>query len=513
MSYVIGIDKGTSYVKAVVFDVHGRDMGSAAARVSILSPHPGWHEEDAGQSWELTAGVIRDALASAEVHSSSVSGIGIAGHMGGLWLIDDDGRPVRHAICWPDERAQAIQLRLQHEGVLDRVFDISGNGMMPGISVMLMAWLSRHEPEVLARTRYALCAKDYLRFCLTGEIATDPSDVGFVPGDIDTRQFSPPVMEMCGAADWLAKLPPVRPSEDVAGRLTARAASATGLTPGTPVVTGLGDACANALGTGCVLPGQSVTVLGTSCLNSRVINTAAREPRGMGFLFAMPFGRYLRILPNTSGTITLDWFLDRFGGPRNAAGHWDFEALARAADAVPRGAGGVIMLPYVNGSGVLAPYFDAQARGAFFGASSQTGRDHLLRAVYESLCYATRDCFAAMDGASSDLVLTGGGSRSPFWAQMFADVCGLPVEVSDADETGALGVAMLAGVASGLWTDLPQALSATVRIAARYEPDPVASADYNDWFGLYQAARDTYRRHSAARAALAGGGSTQAASA
>ena len=270
------------------------------------------------------------------------------------------------------------------------------------------------------------------------------------------------------------------------------------------MVTGLGDACANALGTGCVLAGQSLTVIGTSCLNSRVIDTPDRAPAGMGFLFAMPFGRCLRILPNTSGTITMDWFLNQFGGPRNADGGWDFAAIEARAAAIPRGAGGVILLPYVNGSGVLAPFHDALARGAFFGASSQTTRDHLQRAVYEALCYSTRDCFAAMPGQSDRLTLTGGGSRSAFWAQMFADICRVEVSVSDVAESGALGVAILAGAATGLWSDAEEALHATQRQAASYSPDRVAATDYDDWFGLYREVSALGRRHFAARAALIG---------
>ncbi|MFT3972151.1 MAG: FGGY-family carbohydrate kinase [Amaricoccus sp.] len=508
MGHVIGIDKGTSFVKAVVFDAAGRALGLASARVAVLSPEPGWHEEDPEASWALTERVIREAMAQSGVDPASVMGIGIAGHMGGLWLIDGAGKPVRNAICWPDARAQALQIGLEQTGALERAFAISGNGMMPGISVMLMAWLSRHEPESLARSRYALCAKDYLRFRLTGEIATDPSDVSFVPGDIDARDFSPELMRLCGADAWADRLPPVIASEAIAGRLTPAAAVGTGLPAGIPVVTGLGDACANALGTGCVAPGQSVTVLGTSCLNSRVLDRASRQPEGMGFLFAMPFGRYLRILPNTSGTITMDWFLESFGGPRRADGAWDFAAAEALAGAIPRGAGGVILLPYINGSGVLAPFHDARARGAFFGASSQTSRDHLLRAVYEALCYSTRDCLAAMpgqpgqSGPSERLTLTGGGSRSAFWAQMFADICRVGIDVTDTAESGALGVAMLAGAATGLWSDLEEALGATQRRAASYEPDPVAAADYDDWFGLYREVSAMSRRHFAARAAL-----------
>ena len=502
MKYVLGIDKGTSVIKAVVFDVAGRSCGQGQRRVEVLHPHPGWHEEDPETTWSLCAAAISDALVAADIGTDSIIGIGIAGHMGGAWVLDADGKPLRNAICWPDARAQPEQMALEQAGRLPQIFDISGNGLMPGITVMLLSWLSRHEPDVAANASVVLSAKDYLRFRLTGRVATDPSDVSFVPGDIDARCHSAEILHLCGAGDWSGKFPPILESGDVAGCVSAGAAAETGLAIGIPVIVGLGDAAANALGVGCIRPGQSVTVLGTSCLNSRVLAGPDRAPEGLGFLFAMPLARYLRILPNTSGTMTMDWFLDRYGGPKQSGGAWDFAEMEASAKAIPRGAGGVVMLPYINGSGVLAPFFDAQARGVFFGMGSHTTREHLLRAVYEAMCYATRDCFAAMRGQSTSLILTGGGSRSPFWAQLFADVCGLPIEVSEAQESGALGVALLAGTATGLWPDLETAVAQTTRTAAYYTPDPIAQAEYDGWFGLYVATRDVYRRHSSARAAL-----------
>jgi sugar (pentulose or hexulose) kinase len=501
MQYLLGIDKGTSVVKSVLFGTDAKAVASAQRRVQVLAPHPGWHEEDPEVSWGLTVETIREVLETAGVAGHDVLAIGIAGHMGGAWLVDGDGRAVRPAICWPDDRAQAEQMAMQSRGLLKEVFDISGNGLMPGITAMLLGWIASHEPATVSATTYVLAAKDYLRLRLTGEIATDPSDVSFFPGDIDSQTHSARVMELCGASAWLNKLPAILPSGAVAGRVTPEAAGLTGLSAGTPVITGLGDASANALGVGAIRRGDALTVLGTSCLNSQVMDEAERKPEGLGFLFAMPLGRYLRILPNTSGTIAFDWFLERFGAPLKADGTTDFAALERKAAAVPRGAQGVIFIPYVNGSGVLAPFFDAQARGSFFGVGSHTTQDDMLRAVYEALCFATRDCFEAMNTRPNSLVLTGGGGKSAFWAQMFADICGMPIEIVSTQESGALGVAMLAGVAVGVWPDLETA-AATTEVVARYEPDPIARQDYDGWFELYQQTRDVYRRYSGARAGL-----------
>lgn len=502
MGYVIGIDKGTSVIKTVVFDHHGKACGAAERRVDVLRPHAGWHEEDPARTWTLCTATIREALSRAALPADAIQAIGIAGHMGGAWLIAANGDPVRNAICWPDERALADQLSMERRGLLAEAFAISGNGLMPGITALLLGWLAREEPGILARTHKVLCAKDFLRLKLTGEIATDPSDVSFVPGDIDARGHSARVLELCGAADWASRMPAILPSEAVAGYVTAPAAAETGLRAGTPVVTGLGDACANPLGVGAIRPGAAVTVLGTSCLNSLVIERAERAPEGLGFLFSMPLGRYIRILPNTSGTMSLDWFLTRFGAPLTPDGKPDFSALEATAGGIPRGAGGVVFIPYVSGAGVLAPFYDPLARGGFFGASSQTSNAHLLRAVYEALCFATRDCLSAMSTKPHSLVLTGGGGKSAFWAQMFADICAIPIEIAATEETGALGVALLAGVAAGLWPDLETAAEQASRRIARFEPDPAAQQDYDGWFDLYRMSRDVYRRYSRERAAL-----------
>ena len=503
MAILLGIDKGTSVIKAVVFDSDGRERACAQRRVEVLRPEPGRHEEDPRRTWACCAETIREVLGRAGIDGRDIAAIGIAGHMGGAWLVDAVGEPVRNAICWPDDRAQADLVALEGHGGTRRTFDISGNGLMPGITALLLGWLARHEPETLSRTASVLCAKDFLRLKLTGTFGTDPSDISFMPGDIEGRTYSAEVFRLCGAEAWLGKLPPVLASDAIAGTVTPAAAAETGLYAGTPVITGLGDACANAIGIGAAAPGAAFTVLGTSCLNSLVIAEAGRAPHGLGFLFAMPLGHYLRILPNTSGTITMDWFLESFGGPKTAGGAWDFDAIEARAAAIPPGADGVMMLPYVNNAGVLAPFADTLARGAFFGMSTHSTRDHMLRAVYEALCFATRDCFDAMPGRPDRLTLTGGGARSLLWGQMFADVCGITVEVSAVRESGALGVALLAGVATGLFADLPAAARCAVRRAAAFEPDERARRRYDDWFGLYRNLRDTYRRFSADRAALA----------
>lgn len=502
MGALLGIDKGTSVIKAVLFSLEGKELACAQRRVEVLHPKAGWHEEDADTTWQLCAEAIREALEKAGLTGADVEAVGLAGHMGGVWLVDGDGRPVRNAICWPDARAQSDLVAMEGEGLTKRTFAISGNGLMPGITTMLLGWLANHEPDTVKRTAKVLCAKDFIRYRLTGSLATEPSDISFMPGDIDARTYSPEVLRLCGASAWADKLAPVIESGEIAGSVTEDAAAQTGLRVGTPVIAGLGDACANAIGVGAVEPGAAFTALGTSCLNSIVTATADREPFGLGFLFSMPLDRYLRILPNTSGTITMDWFLQRFGGPKDARGGWDFKALAARAEAIPPGAEGVILLPYVNGAGVLAPFADTQMRGAFFGVSTHSTRDHLLRAVYESLCYATRDCFEALPEKPKRLTLTGGGAQSPFWAQMFADVCGVTVDVSEVGESGALGAALLAGVGVCLYPDLATAARQASGRAAVYEPRPDFTARYNEWFGLYRNLRDVYRTYSAERAAL-----------
>jgi sugar (pentulose or hexulose) kinase len=492
---LIGLDKGTSVVKAVVFDADGRELSCARRDVPSLHPHPGWHEEDPGGSWRLSCEALREAVAGLAA-GTPVAAVGVTGHMGGAWLVDAAGRPVRNAICWPDGRAVDFQDELERDGRLDRVFAISGTSSMPGMSLMALGWLDRHEPEALAAAQALLCAKDFVRLRLTGEIATDPSDLSWMPGDAATRDHSDELLELAGLTAHRRLLPPVRPSGAIVGHVTAEASEATRLPAGTPVVTGLGDGVANAVGTGTLRPGDAVTVMGTSCLNQLVTADVELEPWGLGFGWTMPNETRLRVLANTAGTMSLDW-MARTVAPELPPAEWE-----RLAAAEPAGAGGIVFLPYLNAGGVVAPFFDPHMRGCVFGLDAQTSPGRLLRAAFEGLAFATADCYEAMPRDVGRVRLTGGGANSPLLGQLVADVIGRRVEVLEGTESGAAGVAMLGAVATGLGADLDEVAGRWCRVARAYDPTAGEASAVERALDLYRSLRDAVRPLSAKRQRL-----------
>lgn len=506
--FVIGIDKGTSVVKAVAFDRQGHEAALARRRVTGLHPHPGWHEEDPDRSWNLTLEALGEAVESLP-DGAEVVAVGVTAHMGGAWLVDGDGRPVRNGICWNDGRAKDVQNEMEDDGRLRRFFEITGNAPMPGVTVMILRHLLRHEPEVVAQAEHVLNAKDFLRMRLTGEYASEPSDVSWVPGDAETQQYSDEVFEICGISETKRLFPPIIPSGSIAGRISAGAATATGLTAGTPVVAGLGDVTANSVGSGVIHAGQALTVLGTSCLNCLVVDDVELEPFGLGFLWTLPNDTRIRVLPNTGGQMSVDWMLETVCGNLRDGDTFRFDEVEQLIADTPPGAGGVVFIPYMNAGGVLAPFFDSLARGSIFGLTAQTTPGQLARAAFEGLSFAVRDCYEAMPFELPELIrVTGGGAGSDLLCQLMADSIGHPVEVLGITETGAAGVAMLGAVAVGMAEDLEEVTSRWCQPAKVFQPDEANRKELQQAFELYGSVRDALRPLSKQRQLVEEAGNT-----
>lgn len=491
----MGIDKGTSTVKTTLFSVEGTLLGESSRRTPLLSPRAGWHEEDMDAVWEAAGITVREALASCGIPAANVVAIGVTGHMAGLFLIDASGRPVRPGIEWTDSRADALLSELAGDGREQEQFAISGNALIPGLTLVLLRWLQEHEPETLERARHLLFAKDWIRYRLTGEIATDVSEIGWMPGDARRRAYSPELLRLLGLEDVWELFPAVLSETDVAGSVTAEASERTGLVEGTPVVVGQGDAISCNLGAGALRPRQAVSVLGTSFLNQMVTQEAMFEPLGLGCLFPSSDGTWTRILPNTGGgTINLQWFLDQFCQRELAAAEAQrrsvYELVGEMANDVPVGSGGVLFHPYVNTSGVVAPFHHTGARAGFFGLSVDTSKAHALRAIFEGVGYAMADCYEAMPATPTEIRLAGGGSRSSVWSQILADITGTPIVVPDQPQASAKGAALLAAVGTGYFGSQIEAADATVGISARFEPRPAKVAQYRELFALFTELRN-----------------------
>jgi len=504
---LLGIDKGTTMTKAVLFDGRtGMAVATARRPTPSFHPHPDWHEEDMELTWAGVAAAVRDVIDRSGRPASDIVGVGVSGHMGGLWALDRDKKPLGRAIAWPDGRASRLLEDWRRTGLVDRIYDICGNAPIPGIPLVLLAYMKRHAPGFFEQAAHVMLAKDFINFRLTGVLATDESDLSFFPCDIRERVISRALFELAGVPEALKLLPRVMRTGDLLGTITQEASAATGLVVGTPVASGAGDAVAAAIGVGALRPGQAVTVIGTSFMNNLTVDHPVLEPRGVGFLFLMPDGQWQRLMSNTGGgSLCLKWVLDTFGAAHTSSGLSDdalyarIEAKARALPALPSG---LLFHPYLNTSGMSAPRFDPAARASIFGLDASVSPMALMRSVMEGVALSMVDCYSAIDAPVTDIRLTGGGARSALWREICAAAMSRPLLTPEVEETGALGVAMLAAAAIGMYPDLPAAAQALVRFGAPTEPDTRLVDIYAKAYPVFKRLREQLTPLWAHRAAL-----------
>jgi xylulokinase len=491
---LVGVDAGTTRIKAVAVSADGTSLARAVRQNPIDRPSPSRAEQDMERTWSRTAEVLGEVVAAVD---DPIRGVCVTGQGGGCWLVGS-GAPARDAILWTDSRAGPIVEAWEGDGTAEALFDRFGYGVFPGQALPLVCWLAEHDPDALARATALVGAKDWLRYRLTGHLATDPTEVSLVHWDPVAGGFAESLPEGVSVArSTLAGLePPVLPPTAVAGRVTPAAAAATGLPEGTPVATGTFDVAATAAGSGAVGPGETSVVAGTTLQIQRVLDPPRIEPPSAGYTLDLGFaGRALRTMGAMTGTPNLDWARETL------ADEASFEAVEAAAGDLPPGAGGAIYLPYLSEAGEKAPFVEPAARAGFVGLEPDHGLAHLCRAVYEGLALALRDCAEAMPDTGDRVALSGGGSRSALLCRIFADVLDAEVVVPAGDELGARGAAAMAGVAVGTYTDLAEAVAATLTVERSCEPRPGPVGFYDDWYGVYRATReallDPWRRRAA----------------
>ncbi|MEL6151451.1 MAG: FGGY-family carbohydrate kinase, partial [Chloroflexota bacterium] len=470
MSYLLGVDVGTSVVKAALFDRDLNEIAVTSRKTTILTPHPGWTETSMSATWERVTEATRSLLADHTIIAADIAAVGVTGNMVGAWLVDGDGRPLRDAILHIDNRTQLLieQWTQEHDDFAGTVFRFSGSAMQPGCTLPVIRWLADHEPDTLDKARYVLCAKDWIIANLTGTYQIDPSEASVMPGDTRTRSYADPLFDLMGVREQQALFPPVVPSEQIVGSVTQQAAEQTGLRAGTPVVAGAGDVLATGIGVGAVQHGTAYAILGTAGINGVVTESPIFEPEGIGLMFCQPGGRWVRVMVNTLGTPNMDWCIRQFF--RDLHGMPDqFKHLEQLATQSGAGANGVIYLPYLSPTGVFAPFVEPAARAQFYGLSQDHTRDDMLRAVYEGIAFSIRHCYDAMPVAVNEIRLTGGGANSAFWCQLIADVTGKRVIVPSGSEFGARGSAILAGIGIG-WFDSVEAGQRQLAITRAHEP-------------------------------------------
>ncbi|MFN3275743.1 MAG: FGGY-family carbohydrate kinase [Paracoccus sp. (in: a-proteobacteria)] len=483
MALLLGIDNGLTVTKAVIFDDTGRVLATARRRVAQSMPYPRHVERDMDDLWRQTAAAIAEAVSACGRPASDIAAIAATAHGDGLYLLDQHARPLGPGILSLDSRAGGIAAQWQADGTADQA--LTRTGQMPHASApsAIMAWIRDHQPERFAAIGHVLACKDWLTHCLTGRIGTDLTEASTSFTDVATQDYATDIPGLFGLHGL--PLPEIALPDHIVGRVTAAAAQATGLAIGTPVVAGLHDVTASALGAGGYQTGCIAIVAGTYSINETVTHAPLTDPRWF-CRNGIRRGEWNAMSISPASAANYDWFLDTLCATDRAQAEADGRAFhaqivpqIEAAMALPSGA---IFHPYLFGS----PH-GPQASAAFFGLRGWHDRAQMLRAVIEGIAFNHRYHVDALrDGfAPTTARLTGGISRAPAFAQLFADVLGMPVATSDTDEAAAWGAALCAGAGVGLFASPRHDPRDLAAISHQHRPDADRHADLATRYGVF----------------------------
>ena len=492
MAYLIGIDLGTSGTKTVLFDQEGHVVASATVEYPMYQEHNGWAEQDPLDWWNATCQTIKAVIEKSGVSNQEVKAVGISGQMHGLVMLDKEGNLLRRSIIWCDQRTAAECEEITQRVGQQRLIEITANPALTGFTASKILWVRNHQPELYAKCAHILLPKDYVRYMLTGEFATEVSDAsGMQLLDVPGRCWSQEVLEKLDIDPAL--LAKVYESPEVTGEITSRAAELTGLKAGTPVVGGAGDNAAAAVGTGVVRDGKAFTTIGTSGVVFAHTDNISIDPQGRVHTFCCAVPGAWHVMGVTQGAgLSLKWFRDNFCGAEKETalgmGKDPYFLMDQEAERSPIGCNRLLYLPYLRGE--RTPHLDPDCRGVFFGLSAMHTKWDMLRAVMEGVTYSLRDCMEILRGMGLDIgemYACGGGGSSPLWRQMLADAYNCPVTTVKSKEGPALGVAILAGVGAGLYPSVQEACD--VMIQTNQPQNPIAEnvPQYESFYQVYKS--------------------------
>lgn len=492
MRYVIGIDLGTSGTKTVLFDEQGGIIASALVEYPMAQPQNGWAEQEPSDWWNASVTTIREVIEKGGVNAEDIVSLGISGQMHGLVMLDEKNEVIRPSIIWCDQRTAKECEEIEARVGKERLIEITANPALTGFTASKILWVRNNEPENYAKCAHILLPKDYVRFMLTGEYATEVSDAsGMQLLDIGARAWSDEVLEKLGIDKKL--LGKVYESPEITGYITEEAAALTGLKKGTIVVGGAGDNAAAAIGTGTVNDGDAFTTIGTSGVVFAHTKEMSIDPKGRVHTFCCAVPGEWHVMGVTQGAgLSLKWFRDNFCADiianAKANGENPYKAMDDMADEAGISARKLLFLPYLMGE--RTPHLDPNARGAFFGLSAIHDRGDMIRAIMEGVSYSLKDCLTVLEemGVRPEHMLAcGGGGTSALWRQMLADIYGMNVSTVDSKEAPALGVAILAMVGAGIYASVPEACEKILRLNTTTAPTPENSERYEKVYALYRA--------------------------
>lgn len=496
-TYLLGLDAGNTVIKAVLFDLEGRQVAMSALDGQSFSPEPGHVERGLAELWQNAQEVIRSCLAKAAVDPAAIAAVGCAGHGNGLYLLDRAGDPLL-GIQSLDTRA-ALHAQALDDRSGARLHALTLQKPWPSQTPTLLSWIRTHRPEVYAATGTVMLCKDFITFRLTGERVSEISDMsGCGLLRLPEGRYDPEVLALYGLEGADALLPRLIAPADVAGTVTASAAAATGLKEGTPVVGGYFDVIASALGSGVIRPGEASIIAGTWSVNQVFSDAPVVDP-SLFMVSGFAPERFVTIESSATSAANLEWYVRELverGGHHDDPFGYCNEVVRRVTPA----ADDPLFHPFLYGSGEGAEF-----RAGFHGLAGWHGEGHLLRALFEGVVFEHRrhiDTLVSSGVSFEAAVLSGGGSRSPVWPQMFADCLGVPIRVAEAQETGALGAAIGAGIGAGCFASYEKAVAAMTRTARHYWPDPAMKPHYDTRYALYERLAEALRPIWADLAAL-----------
>jgi xylulokinase len=491
MGHLLGIDIGTSGTKALICDAKGKVLATAMTEHPIFSPRPGWSEQNPRDWWISAVAAIHSVCKKAKVKGDQITAIGLSGQMHGSVFLGDGPKPLRTALLWNDQRTSHECAEIESRaGGREKLIEMVANPALTGFTAPKILWVRTHQPKIYEKTRHILLPKDYIRLLMTGEYATEVSDAsGTLLLDVVNRRWSDELLQLLQIDRSL--LPRVYESPQITGTLTASAAKELGLSPGTPVVGGAGDQAAGAVGNGIVSSGIVSATLGTSGVVFAHSERPTRDPLGRvhTMCHAVP-GKWCIFGCMLSAGGSFQWFRNQLGQSEIAIAKKKkvdpYELLIREAQSAPPGSEGLQFLPYLTGE--RCPYPDPCARGGWIGLTSRTTRAMMIRSLLEGVTFGMRDALEIMLEMGIPIAqvrASGGGARSEFWRQLQADIYRQPIVVTNASEGPAYGVAILAGVGTGIWKSVEEAAKQCIKQTQRTFPLKKASAVYERSYKVY----------------------------
>jgi len=493
MDYLIGFDIGTTSTRCILIDTNGKLIASATSDYQMDTPRPGWAEQDPDNWWEATVITIKEVIEKSEVNPSGISAIGLSGQMHGSVFLDKEGKVIRPALLWCDQRTQP-QCDSIYEtfGGEEEFIKLSYNKALTGFTAPKILWLREVEPDSYKKVDKVLLPKDYIRYKLSGTFATEVSDAsGTILMDIAKRSWSDKILE--GLSIEKDMLPPIYESSKITSHISEEIAKITGLTAGTPIVGGAGDQAGGAVGSGIVEEGIISDCLGTSGVVFAHSDKPSYDKKGRLHCFCHAAEGAWHLMGVTLAAAgSYKWYHDTFGTSSEALKAYPdlsgYELLDKQAEEAVPGSEGLIFLPYLSGE--RTPYADPYARGVFFGLSYIHNQSHFVRSVLEGISYSQYDCLNLMKDlgiTSNKVVLFGGGARSKLWRQIISDIFDTRIVTLNVEEGPSYGAAILAGVGAGIYKNVKEATKKIIREDIEIDPIAEDTSKYAKYYKVYQS--------------------------